>query len=299
MMTNPLTPDRRLLRYMGAKNKVASWIISYFPEHETYVEPFAGSLAILYNKPRSTHEIVGDTNSNIVNFFKVLRDRPDELINQISLTPYAQDEFIQTEILFDPDAELSELERARLFYVWSWMSFYPHTSRARQPFRWTKGGSNGGDFTDLTPLEFMASRLRGVQILNEPAGEVIAKILKGNKKNIDKTLVYCDPPYLPKTRSDKKGNYSHEMSVRDHKDFCRLVKQLPMVIVSAYENRLYNAAFHDWTTVQKNTTKMARDEDGNAVKAVETLYISPGCGIYISEQKDMFTLDNPDDHKQD
>lgn len=287
-MQNPHTPRRRGLRFMGAKNKLEKWIRSFFPKYTVYVEPFFGSGAVFYNLNPSPVEIINDLNGNVVNFFRTLRDEPDELIRQIALTPYAKEEFEKTPIIFDVDESLSlsDVERARLFYTWSWMCFYPNTGRRKQPFRLIKGDTSG-DYADLEPLYFLVDRLRGVQIMNIPAGELITKMLKGRELNLKDTLFYCDPPYVPETRSDKKGTYADEMSVSDHVAFCQLALQIPKIVISAYENSIYNDAFVGWTKVHKDTTKMARDEDGDTVRAVETLYISPGCGIYISEQYEL------------
>ena len=59
---------------------------------EFYVEPFAGSLAVLFAKPRARHEIVNDLDGGLVTFFRVLRDRPDDLIRACTLTPFSRAE---------------------------------------------------------------------------------------------------------------------------------------------------------------------------------------------------------------
>ena len=113
----PRTP---VLRYPGAKNQLARWIISYMPAHESYTEAYCGSCAVLLNKRRARLEAVNDRSSEIVNFFSVLRSRPDELINQIWLTPWSAEEYT---LAF---AEASDdVERARRFYFRCWSSIRP------------------------------------------------------------------------------------------------------------------------------------------------------------------------------
>ena len=51
---------KSVLKYPGAKNRLAPWICEYIPEHDVYLEPFAGSLAVLFNKPRCHIETVND-----------------------------------------------------------------------------------------------------------------------------------------------------------------------------------------------------------------------------------------------
>ena len=91
-------PTRPALRYHGGKWRLAPWIISHFPAHRTYVEPFGGGASVLMRKPRSYAEVYNDTNAEVVNVFRVLRD-PDaakELERRIRLTPFAPGTFTRT-----------------------------------------------------------------------------------------------------------------------------------------------------------------------------------------------------------
>lgn len=83
-----------ILKYPGAKWRIADWIISHFPEHKVYCEPFFGSGACFFNKQPSYIETINDLDGNIINLFRVCRDYPEELAKQINLTPFARDEFI-------------------------------------------------------------------------------------------------------------------------------------------------------------------------------------------------------------
>ena len=99
-------PKRPALRYYGGKWNLAPWIISHFPPHKNYVEPCGGAASVLLQKPRSPLETYNDLDGNVVNFFRVLRDKPEELIRQIELTPWSRDEF---EICRNPSTEPLEL----------------------------------------------------------------------------------------------------------------------------------------------------------------------------------------------
>lgn len=79
--------------YYGAKVRLARWIASMLPPHRMYVEPFSGSGAVLFAKTPSAHEVLADIDGNIVNFFRVLRDRQAELERVCRLTPYAREEY--------------------------------------------------------------------------------------------------------------------------------------------------------------------------------------------------------------
>ena len=78
------------MKYPGSKWSIANWIISFFPEHHSYLEAFFGSGAVLFNKPRSNIETVNDLDGNVVNLFEWIRKDPERLAREIYLTPYAR-----------------------------------------------------------------------------------------------------------------------------------------------------------------------------------------------------------------
>lgn len=66
---------RAAFSYLGGKSRLAPWIASLLPAHRTYVEPFAGSAAVLFAKAPSKTEILNDLDGNVVTYFRVLREQ--------------------------------------------------------------------------------------------------------------------------------------------------------------------------------------------------------------------------------
>jgi DNA adenine methylase len=261
----PRTP---VLRYPGAKNQLARWIISYMPAHESYTEAYCGSCAVLLNKRRARLEAVNDRSSEIVNFFSVLRSRPDELINQIWLTPWSAEEYT---LAF---AEASDdVERARRFYFRCWSSIRPfddNPSFRRQPK--LSRGKNGDrppmvqaakEFMRTDHLWYVADRMRGVTIENMDALDFLERY------DYAEVLHYVDPPYPFSTRTQLK-HYEYEMSEDDHRALAAVLHSLEgMVLLSGYDCPLYDELYPDWRRLDRT----ARIDGGGS--AVESLWLSP------------------------
>jgi len=79
--------------YPGSKTTYAGWIIDHIPEHTQYIEPFGGAASVLVAKPRSELEVYNDLNGDCVEFFRAVRDRPDELKHWVENTPYSRQLF--------------------------------------------------------------------------------------------------------------------------------------------------------------------------------------------------------------
>jgi hypothetical protein len=109
-----------ILKYPGAKNRIANWICEYIPSHDVYLEPYFGSGAVFFNKVPARIETLNDLDGNVVNYFKVVRERPNELAVQLEMTPYSRDEYYRA---CEYDPENSDIEKARKFAVRCWMGY--------------------------------------------------------------------------------------------------------------------------------------------------------------------------------
>ena len=109
-----------VIKYPGAKNRIADWICSFVPPHDVYLEPFFGGGAIFFNKLKRAHiETINDINDDVFNFFKTLRDDPETLIRTIELTAYSRSEY---DYAWSDPAGIDNVERARRFAIKCYMS---------------------------------------------------------------------------------------------------------------------------------------------------------------------------------
>lgn len=220
---------------------MAPKIIPLLPPHQTYVEPFGGAASILLQKPISRQEVYNDLDGDIVNFFRVLRERPDELIRAIQLTPYAREEF---DLVYTIEGD--ELERARRLYAKAWMAFGAATRRAKSGWRihadlkgWGKSITEMWNKTDH--LYAIAWRFKQVYIECQDALQVI------RRWDTPTTLFYVDPPYEHSTRTGR-NDYACEMTDQQHVELATLLHELEgMVVVSGNPSALYDRLYGDWT----------------------------------------------------
>ena len=80
-----------VLKYPGAKQRIADWIIQNMPEHEVYLEPYFGSGAVFFSKTPVKIETLNDINGDIYNYFRVIRENAAALAKQIEMTPYSRE----------------------------------------------------------------------------------------------------------------------------------------------------------------------------------------------------------------
>lgn len=85
--------NHSVFAYPGNKAALSEWIVGYFPAHQCYVEPFGGAAGVLANKPQSHNEVYNDVDEDLVQFFDVLRERGDELIEWLEDVPYARTKY--------------------------------------------------------------------------------------------------------------------------------------------------------------------------------------------------------------
>lgn len=233
---------KAVVKYPGSKWGIAKWIISHFPEHHSYLEPFFGSGAVLFNKARSNIETVNDLDGNVVNLFEWIRNDPEKLAHEIHYTPYARQVYEDAYATTPEDS----LQKAVNFYIRLNMGHGFRTTGEKVGWKNDVQGREKSyasmNWVNL-PGKILeaAERLRGVQIENRPAVELMERF------NYPNVLVYLDPPYVLCSRSEKRKQYQHEMSDRDHEELLKTAKlhQGP-VLISGYDSELYNTELKDW-----------------------------------------------------
>ena len=284
-ISETIKPSRPVLRYHGGKWRLAEWIISQFPPHQIYVEPYAGAASVLMRKPRVAGEMISDLDGEIVNLFRVLRDpmQSRELERLVRLTPYARSEY---EAAYLPAGD--PIEQARRTLLKSGAGFGSDAITAQQ--YWISGfrdsltrgktvpASDWGNYPKQ--IEAFTERLRGVVIENRPAADVI------RKHDTADTLFYCDPPYAHSTRAGHQKrvhSYRFEMTDDEHRELAALLRQVKgMVVLSGYACPLYDELFGDWRRVER-----AAHADG-AGERTECLWLNP-LAVARGNQQNLFT----------
>ena len=253
---------RSVLHYPGGKKRIAPWIIKHMPRHHSYLEPFFGCGAVLFEKPPSRIETVNDLDGDIVNFFRVIRDNREQLQEWITYTPYARKVYDEA-FLREPR---DNVERAGYFAIKSMQS---HGFRMSSDCGWKKDvyGRESAyavrAWNNLPEsIKCMAARLKQVQIENRPALDLIKDF---NHENV---LMYLDPHYVLSTRSGGK-QYNYEMSDQDHMELLEaIVDSKAKIMISGYDCELYDFYLGNWKKVQI----AARAQDNK--RRVETLWMN-------------------------
>jgi DNA adenine methylase len=255
--------------WYGGKYSHLEWLLPLLPDCHHYCEPFAGSGAVLLNRAPSPVETFNDLDGEVVNFFRVLREQKERLVEAIGLTPFAREEFA---LACEISPDLSALERARRFYV---RARQVRTGLAQTATigRWanckntSRAGMSGvisrwlGAVEDLPAV---AGRLLRVQIENRPAVNVIRLY------DSSSTLFYCDPPYVHSTRGDSKA-YGFEMTDAQHRDLADVLNAVQgLVAFSNYQAKILDKLYPEpkW----HKTVSLARTNHSTKDKRVEVLW---------------------------
>lgn len=247
--------------YYGGKMMLADRIVALMPDHRVYLEPFFGSGAVLFAKPPSSIEVVNDLNDMLVTFWRVLRERPDELRAVCALTPHSRVEYQRS--CDDCDlGEVDDLEVARRWWV-----------RVNQGFAKSGAANSGWSVTTARshsiPSTIMSrlgrfgpavERLANVSIESGDAVDLIERLAT------DDTLIYLDPPYAAETRVGRKhlsdGSRSDYvcdmMGEAEHRRLGEVVNATSAkVVLSGYPSAMYDEMFADWNQTRFDVTSFS------------------------------------------
>lgn len=264
--------------WLGGKEKLAPWILSFFPPHVTYCEPFGGTAAVLLAKEPSRVEVWNDSHADLAAFFSVLRDpiQAPRLHALLESTEFGRDvwQWCRRRIAYGAHPKgfpQPDLYRAWSFAVVGLMAFSGNAS-ARTPTIATPGGA-GPDIMRkvirrVDRLPELTRRLRETYIENRDALEVIRRY------DGPDTLFYMDPPY---PGHDVPRNY------RERVDYPELLAALPslhgMVILSGYQSAHPDgdAALPGWIRHDREVALMVNASRwaSRRRRVMESIWINP------------------------
>lgn len=241
---------RIALKWYGGKSNHLKFILEYFPRKgiRHFVDVFGGAGHIVFNVYPYPVMTYNDINEDLVNFFRVLREQPDELLRRLALTPYSRSE------LRDAYAKspYDDVERARFFFIRSRQTIHAMTHDNLGERQWSRTNKHGKQLNisawlnSIPNLWDVVSCLQSVQIDSDPALRVI------DAYDGEDVFFYLDPPYLPEVRVQDVV-YQHDMTTDDHRELClRLNGIRGKAAVSGYRHDLYDEWLDGWRRVDDN-----------------------------------------------
>lgn len=253
--------------YVGGKTRLAGWITDHLPQHTVYVEPFGGSAAVLLNKPRSSIEVYNDLDRDVVQFFKVAREQPDELAEWARRTPYSEElhqrwtkEFYSGERPDDP------VERAGRFLFLRYTQFagkYEGPSGFKRDTPRTRVGESTTWKAVPERVDEVCNRLQGVSIQNRDFAEVI------DHYDGPDVVFYLDPPYLDK-------EHSYRVTDFEHGDLADALDGIEGYAIVSYTDRpegLYDG-WLEMTRGHYHDAGTRKDEDEDEENVTERLFLN-------------------------
>lgn len=242
-----MPPVHQVLKYPGSKWRIADWIVSYFPEHRSYLEPFFASGAVFFNKPPSPIETINDLDGDVVNVFRCIREDCNRLAALVAATPYSRAEYDNS---FEVAACTDHYERARHFLIRCWMAAGVRTANKTGWRNDVQGREAAYALRQWMQLPGWfgqcAERLRQAQI------ECMSAVPLIRRFNDPKVLIYADPPYLLSTRMPRQ--YRYEMTDAQHLELLDTLRaHRGPVVLSGYENDLYDRELKGWSKVSLRT----------------------------------------------
>ena len=269
------------LPYFGGKNYLAKKIISFFPSHNSYVEVFGGGGSVLIQKDPyvSKLEVYNDINSDVVNFFRLLRDKEKlkELIYKIENTPFSREEFYNFRDTWKD--QKNEIEKIYRWFIVAKLAFGGHWQRREKP-AFGYGLLDRKRVRKLinvpNNIQKVANRFRLVQIENLFWEKII------DIYDSENTLFYLDPPYVKSLRVS--GGYDFDFNIMDSiKLIDRILNVKGKVIISGYKHRVHDRLEkNNWRRIDFDVPLIS---SGNTKKkrVIDSIWISPNCQTKLSK----------------
>ena len=250
------------LSYYGGKQKLASTILGFIPEHRIYCEPFLGGAAVFFAKEPSKVEIINDCNGEIINFYEVLKRDFPALEKEIEISLHSRKQHRQARVIYENPDMFDRVKRAWAIWTLANVSF---GCKLNAVFGYDRNGT-GTRKLDNKRTAFTvdyAIRLQQTQIECCDALRII------QSRDTTDAFFYCDPPYVGSDQGHYDG-YTQE-------DFDALLKLLASIkgkfLLSLFRNKTLKEFIerNGWHTVEFKMASPMTHGRSSPRKKVEVL----------------------------
>lgn len=224
-----------IIKRVGGKSKIASWIISHFNKCDIFVDCFGGSGAVLNEYKSQQHNcryIFNDFDKKIFTFFKVIQQFPHEFSHLINLTPYSRCIFDNAHSIFKNEQfqELDLIDQALCFLIVNRQSF---GSKMEKDWSITRDGEINYQTWNKLPSYV----IKTFKLWKEVYLENLDYAILIDKWDSPQTLFYLDPPY----EGVEKDYY--EINEKDGFDHIKMFNKLTAIQGKFYVS--YYGAFEE------------------------------------------------------
>lgn len=243
------------ISWPGGKRLLANRLVGMFPEHTCYASVFAGALWDLFKKQPSVCEVVNDINSELINFFNVIKKKPYQFVLEMQWDLISRESFLKYKAELEEQEGLTDVERAKRFFYVLKTSF----GGKRTVYGYVRTDHPKLNLINLEDIIIAThNRLKRVNI---ECLDWRAFIPKYDTQN---TFFYMDPPYRCET---SKQVYIQAFTDQDFCEFSECLKGVKgLFLLSLNDDEFIRELFKDFD-----------------IKEVDTLYSLSGSPKKVKE----------------
>lgn len=239
------------ISWVGGKSRMVKRLLTVIPEHSGYVEVFGGAGWLLFGKEPSKWEVLNDFDSNLMNFWSVIKNSPEQLINSFEYILVSRELFIEYKEIYKKNEYEDSIMRAHIFYYLVKVGF---GSKIINPsFGTSKGKSNLNVDKIHEDIMNTYERLKRVTIENKSFEDIIRIY------DSPETLFFMDPPY--RNTCDYAVGHFEDGKYIKLSELCKGMKS--KFIMTINNDELIKELFQDFNMIEHNVRySLSKDING-------------------------------------
>lgn len=211
------------IKWAGGKTRVMPQLLKHLPKADCLIEPFVGSGTVFMNTEYRRY-VLCDSNRALINFFRALREDPERLIlvaRNVFRNGNNEDSYYAERKLFN---HLSWDDECAEDYVVRWAASFLYLNRHcfNGLYRTNADGGFNVPFGRYKQPYFPEAEMR---LFAEKARDTRALFLCNDfrtsipyiAKNRPDSVIYCDPPYIPASKTANFTAYGKPFTMDDHR----------------------------------------------------------------------------------